>query len=312
MIEGYNLMRHAGALGFLISALTRLPHPLTDDTGRRLGRSTGWLLRQLRAPPLGWGALPMLDLVEAGRTKTGGAALVLLMLIEWQRAETALPRLATFWPEGVPPPADLMPRLRNALLRERIPGGFNHMRDMATGRPVAFRSQFYTGQALLALIRSGHGAVAGPVLDAALKVPQPGLNHWLCYAAAEAISAGLPVSGGAWNFLEKEVAAHLARPVPVPEAGAIAHACLSEGLLAALRAARQLGTTGSFERQVLGRLGEHVTRQLESYADGQFRLSPEDRTVQIDGLQHNAESLLGLAAALTPSIHPDIDHPDLH
>ena len=135
--RGYNILRHAGT----IMAMIELHRASRDpDLLAAAERAIGYLLRAIRpcptSPDAAW-------VVESGVVKLGGNALAILALTEHARAtgkRTHLP---------------IMRKLARWIVSVQQPDGrfAVHKVFVSSGRRAAFRSVYYPGEAILALLR---------------------------------------------------------------------------------------------------------------------------------------------------------------
>lgn len=289
-VEGYNLLRHCGTLWFMLRAVAEAgPAPMPAGA-QVLAAAAGYAGGKLAAP--GWA--PGLCLMSRNRVKLGGTGLMLLMLAEYRGAMGRL---------GLPEPA--LPRpigetvdalAAYAVSQMRGDGDFHHKRAFDTGEISAFRSGYYTGEALLGLLVAGRGAEAALSLQT-LVAQGYGLaeqSHWMAYAVCEGIERGhLPAADGV-GWLAALVQAingdrtYRARRQSTPIA------CRSEALTRILMLDRRLPGTlpPGLAATCRAIAGENLALQLDWYADGQFRKGDDDDKVQIDYIQHNATAFL--------------------
>ena len=133
----YNLLRHAGSLWSLL----RVKTDLTGAERLTVMNSFRWLRERTR--PAGKGQR---NLIEDGTIKLGGTALTLLAVTEMLRRGLD-PDAAREWEL-------LADELAKGMIGQIRSDGrdFSHEVSFATGRTLPFRSEYYTGEALFALL----------------------------------------------------------------------------------------------------------------------------------------------------------------
>ena len=133
----YNLLRHAGSLWSLLCVKT----DLTDAERLTVMNSFRWLRERTRTT-----GKDQRNLIEDGTIKLGGTALTLLAITEMLRRE--LDRDSTSEWEL------LADGLAKGMIGQIQSDGrdFSHEVSFATGRTLPFRSEYYTGEALFALL----------------------------------------------------------------------------------------------------------------------------------------------------------------
>lgn len=290
--EGYNLLRHCGTLWFMARAARHSnPAPELIDAIRR---ATGFIGRKLQPTPWARPNAPSLALVGKDMVKLGGLGLGLLALAEVR----ALPALQGHVPASMPLGLDeTIARMRRYTLDEIDGDDFRHKRSFPDGAVQTFRSDYYTGEAILGLLRAGEtdaelARVTTAILRRGYGFAQQ--SHWMAYAAAEAVEQGVipEALGSAYltGLMEAIVGDTLYRfrrqSTPV--------ACRAEALTRVLMLTRRI--PGILSRDLIQRMQvsaiENLQLQLDWYKDGQFWKGDDDRTVQIDYIQHNATAFL--------------------
>ncbi|MBI4348759.1 MAG: hypothetical protein HY553_18110 [Elusimicrobia bacterium] len=132
--DSYSLARHAGSVLPLLELKEGKPDA---ESLAAVRRALAWLVRRAQACPRGEG----LCLVDGGTVSTGANALAVIALARTLRLS--------------PDPAlnETMKRLGQWLLDAQTPlGDFHHKVESTGGNVRPFRSPFYSGQALLALV----------------------------------------------------------------------------------------------------------------------------------------------------------------
>lgn len=292
-MDGYNMLRHCGTLWFMLRAVNELDLDLDPDARATFGRAVGYAARMFERPS--WIATPSLALVTKGAIKTGGVGLALVMLEEYRRAlprgldEAALPlgleeTIAGFQAYAV----------------AQIEGGdFLHKRLFSNGAILPFRSDFYTGEALLGLFVTGCTDPALLATAEALVARRYGVaeqSHWMAYAACEAAERGLISEARITGYITELMEAIIEHDGYRGRRMSTPIACRSEALTRFARLCDQW--PGRFppalRAAALRVTDENLGLQLGWYGDGQFWKGDGDDKVQIDYIQHNATAFLNL------------------
>jgi hypothetical protein len=183
--DGYNLLRHAGA----VFALFQLHHVTREAQFLSAGeRAVSYLLEQIQACP---GSSTALCAVEDGETKLGGNGLAILALLEHPQISQRqdLSRAAVGLGERI-------------LEVQRPDGSFwPHKASWPSGKPSDFVSEYYPGEAIFALTRlhrlvgeerwlAAARRAASFRVESALQAFEGGAarmthDHWLAYGLAE-------------------------------------------------------------------------------------------------------------------------------
>jgi hypothetical protein len=290
--EGYNLLRHCGTLWFMARAAAQT-HPSADQIGA-IRRATGFIGRKLQPTPWAAPDHPSLALVGKDMVKLGGLGLGLLALAEVR----ALPALHGDNHPALPLGLDeTIVRMRRYALDEIDGDDFRHKRSFPGGEVQSFRSDYYTGEAILGLLVSGKADPDLARVTTAILRRGSGValqSHWMAYAACEAVETGLvpEALGSAYltGLMEAMVGDTLYRyrrqSTPV--------ACRTEAMTRVLMLARRI--PGILSPDLLDRIrtsaAENLQIQLDWYKEGQFWKGDDDHKVQIDYIQHNATAFL--------------------
>jgi hypothetical protein len=295
---GYNMLRHCGTVWFMCKAIRELAIELTLDEKQSLGMAIGYIGRKIKEPPWMGGTLPTLCLTSKDLAKLGGSGLAALMMREFSSllhqidSESMVLALEDIELQCI--------RLENYLASQLYGGDFIHKRAFSTGEVYPFRSDYYTGEALFALMQSPRQIPQVRTAMEALLDRGYGLveqSHWMAYATCTALRVGYCDEAKIASYVgrlidsivsdERYRERHQSTPI----------ACRTEALLEILRTRRQV----TFLREHLSEESadaakttamQNLSMQLEYYAKGQFRHGRESDRVQIDYLQHNGASFL--------------------
>jgi hypothetical protein len=289
---GYNLLRHCGTLWFMARA-ARQSNPAPELTSA-IKRATAFIGRKLKPTPWARADRPSLALVGKDMVKLGGLGLGLMALTEVR----TLPAMQGFTPPSLPLGLDeTIARMCRYTLDEIDGDDFRHKRSFPDGAVQSFRSDYYTGEAILGLLLAGEtdpelARVTTAILRRGYGFAQQ--SHWMAYAAAEAVERGVipEALGSAYltGLMEAMVGDTLYRyrrqSTPV--------ACRTEAMTRILMLARTV--PGILSPDLLLRIkasaAENLQLQLDWYKDGQFWKGDDERKVQIDYIQHNATAYL--------------------
>ncbi|HEX8126704.1 MAG TPA: hypothetical protein VF548_14105 [Allosphingosinicella sp.] len=302
---GYNLLRHAGALMALGIWAGRLSEA---EALPAMARSADFLLE--RVSKAGPGGRPCL--VSKGRAKLGGSALLILALLE---KDAALGSDRNF---------ELCEGLADYLVSQQCASGaFASIHRIDGGEARPFHSDYYPGQAVLALLRF-HAAAGSPRhLAAGLAgashllereplplQPTDVADHWLIMALAAAhrfeerpLFLARALAGGERVMRQALRPAGDSSEVADPDYGCAPAATRGEALAAAARLALLAGDTAAAERFGRG-LGGVVRfclrhRWLQPGAClGGFSTSRSDRRIRVDTVQHAILAMDSLAGLL--------------
>ncbi|RYI33980.1 MAG: hypothetical protein EON48_02365 [Acetobacteraceae bacterium] len=285
--DGYNLLRHCGTLWFMARAAGDGAPPHTLDAIRR---ASGYLVSKLEPAPWANPAQPSLALVGKGVVKLGGLGLGLLALSEVGTIPAALPDL----PLGLP---ETVTRMRRYALDEIEGDDFRHKRVLATGEVTAFRSDYYTGEAIFGLLTTGPADADLTRVTTSLMRHGYGWaeqSHWMAYAACEAVERGVVPEALGSAYLTGLMEAILTDAHYRARRQSTPIACRTEALTRTLLLARQIPDllTPDLTTRIRTHAAENLALQLDWYADGQFWKGDDDRKVQIDYIQHNATAFL--------------------
>ena len=289
VLGGYNMLRHCGTLWFMLRAVNDLGLDLPNAQRESLARALGYVTARLERPV--WTPVPSLALVTKGAVKTGGIGLALLMLEEFRRAE---PRGLE---AGGVPLAATIEGLQAYALAQIEGHDFLHKRLIADGTVLPFRSGYYTGEALFGLFVTGCTDPALLTTAEALIARRYGVaeqSHWMAYAACEAAMRGLIAEARITGYITDLITAIIDQDAYRGRRHSTPIACRTEALTRFAQLCDQWpGRFPADLRSAALRVAdENLGLQLGWYADGQFWKGDDDRTVQIDYIQHNATAFL--------------------
>lgn len=313
----YNILRHAGTTYAMLELYRQSPNEALLEAAER---AIEGLLDTVRpaATPRPPGGKPALCVVERRMTKLGGAALAAVALAEYERATGKKRHRDTL--DGL---------VRWIQSRQKANGEFApHKATYPADRPLIFVSQYYPGEAILALMRAFALTGDESLLDAAEKgaaflidvrdrdVPLADLNHdhWLLYALNE-LHRARP-KARFHDHASKIARAIMTRQNLTPRypdwKGSYCQpprstptATRTEGLCAAYELARDFGDPAD-KTKILGAIRNALAFQLQMQfqpestlyladprrALGGFPRSLTDFEIRIDYVQHNISSLL--------------------
>lgn len=292
IVPGYNLLRHCGSVWSMLVIARHFGDMPTEIVQGE--RAMSWILSK-RTRQIG----NTLCITSGETAKLGGCGLGLLALTE------------LFWATGKRhwlAPAQALARF---ILRcRRDDGDYHHKIVLESFAPDTFRSEYYTGEALLGLIRLYQATGDVQWLDVAqhsveaLEAQDYGVaqkSHWMAYAIAE-LHACLP--SDRWLAYAGRIARGLideAQDLQARETAPIATR------VEALMAYAAMAGAGSLDGQAGGppRLEAlQVARRYLSVLmqnrlnNGGFVRGPGQCTVQIDYIQHAAHAFLAYSTVV--------------
>lgn len=290
-LSGYNALRHCGTIWSMID-VHRHAVPDDQEIGEAIGRAAMYLLETFVRYR---GAYDRQVVVEKDAIKLGGNGLAVLALVALSERT------------GDPAPLEVANNLGRGMLdMQRKDGDFRHKINLLTGETTTFRSEYYTGEALFALVRLFEATGEESYLDAVVRAedvlapidygvePQ---SHWCLYAINE-LTKYRPVD--LYVRHAEKIALHILdypryltwnRSTPI--------ACRSEGLLAFVRMAGRDGIDidEAVRDRCLAQVESNLLDQMGFRTeDGAFfrggDLDRRRREVRIDYVQHNISSFL--------------------
>lgn len=288
--EGYNVVRHCGAVWAMLEVSEHSDQE--KDIVAAGIRAVTYLLNEFMkfSPDYRYGCI-----AENNSVKLGGNALAILAMLSVYRA-TGDDILKT-----------LAESLGKYILKDMKPDGdFVHKRYLSSGKISDFKSMYYTGEALLALLHLFEATGNELWLDAAIRsedalAPKDyGVqeqSHWMLYALEL-------LCRYRWNENHARHAGKIARHIlDFPEyrswGRSTPTACRSEGLLAFIRLLDQgkcANELADLRNACLEAVDINLENQLRFRLDtGAFIRGGEDHRkseVRIDYIQHNISAFL--------------------
>lgn len=262
--------------------------------------AVGYIRDKIKEPPWIEGLLPTLCLTSKDVIKLGGVGLAILMIREFSHlSDTRETRSSeSVFPEGH---VVVCARLENYISLQATWNDFIHKRSFSTGKIDRFHSDYYTGEALFALMDSPRvlpdiRRVMELLLDRGYGLPEQ--SHWMAYAACAALKTGYCDQGKTAKYLGQLVGRILSDPSYRKRHESTPIACRTEALVQFLQICRQVSfATEYFSKALIDAatrvLLDNLKLQLEYYGQGQFRKGRESEKVQIDYIQHNGSAFLG-------------------
>ena len=287
--KGYNVLRHCGAIWSMLdvneSKLTK------TEVGEASARATVYLQNEFVRF---FKRQDRLCILEDNSVKLGGIGLAILAMLAQNK--NAPDQILTITIE----------RLGQYILADQDDDGdFIHKRFFKSEKVSAFRSGYYTGEALLALLALYESTKDKVWLDAVIKCedylcPQnygvAEQSHWMLYAL-EKLCIHQP--NDEYYKHSCDIARHILDHPAYRESGrSTPLACRSEGLLAFLRTTptSKAVEDENLRERCLEVVKENLALQIEfRTADGAFIRGGGDRRhneVRIDYTQHNISSFL--------------------
>ncbi len=316
--QDYNIVRHAGTTYSIYQLYTVTRNPELLEAGER---AVGYLLDRIVPAPNAEG--DELCAVEGGEIKLGGAALACVALAEYTEATGDKRHFET------------LQRCARWIVSTQLENGefAPHKMTFPEGTPMPFNSEYYPGEALLALTRLYaidkderwlDAAEAGAkwlinVRDGDKSIGRLAHDHWLLYALNELYRERQnPLY---MEHLKRITTAIVGRQNLTPEVRdwygsyynpprSTPTACRAEGLGAAYALMRDFGDDEDalLKKQALDALENSVMFSLQmqyrpenamffkdpNRAIGGFSGSFTDSSIRIDFVQHNLSALIQL------------------
>ena len=286
--RGYNVLRHCGTIWAMMDVCDSLQSEEVLDACRRAAiyLQNNFLIFD--------GDMKHACVMEKNAIKLGGNALAIIALLSVNKnldddlLQAIILRLGDFM-----------------LDQQDSDGDFIHKRFFKSGKISQFRSLYYTGEALLALMKLHEITGEKRFLDAVLKCedllcPQDyGVaeqSHWMLYS----LEALLKVDNSPKYYLHAEkIARHIIDNPDYKSWGrSTPTACRSEGLLAFLRIQPPASQKAddNLRQKCLEAVKENLALQLSfRRPEGSFIRGGDDHRqteVRIDYIQHNISSYL--------------------
>jgi hypothetical protein len=312
--DSYNMVRHAGT----IYSMMELYQIIGSEDLRLAGkRAIDYLLQSAYPCP---GYEDLLCIVDSGEVRLGGNALAIVAIVKYMEVTGSREYL---------PQVTAMVRWIQATQAED--GEFSiHQETFPEGGAIDFVSEYYPGEALLALMRLYNLAPEPSLLDTAENGAQWLINvrdgdlsdaelihdHWLLYGLNDLyrqrpnelyLNHAFRIVGAIIQSQNRDpiypdwLGSYYTPPRSTPTA------TRSEALYAAYQLARDFGDP-IFAQQILGAIKLDISFQLQTqfrpesvmYLDdpqralGGFHRSLTNYEIRIDYVQHNLSSILGL------------------
>jgi uncharacterized protein YyaL (SSP411 family) len=285
--DGYNILRHAGSIWAMLDVYATT-HDQQVLTAAR--RAVTYLLNNHLSFFRDYGKA---CICEDNTIKLGGNALAVVALTTLYEI-TREPFLI-----------QIAEQLADFMLSERTPDqDLIHKRYFESGKISEFRSMYYTGEALLALLQLYEATREARWLEAVIAIEErlagddygvKEQSHWMLYALASlSRHASAPAyrehaTKIARNILEYPDYLAWGRSTPI--------ACRSEGLIAYL--GMQDGSPAPLQQQCVDQVRDNLNLQATYIVNaGEFVRGGNDhrkKEVRIDYIQHNISAFLHFA-----------------
>jgi hypothetical protein len=302
VLEGYNLLRHCGAIWFMCKAIRSLAIQLTPPEKEALRAALGYIRGKTKEPAWLEGSVPSLCLTSKDVVKLGGVGLAALMIREYSHLDDRIDEV----------PLDSLYRFENYIVSQLSGGDFIHKRAFSTGEVHKFKSDYYTGEALFALMQSSRHfppirRAMEQLLDTGYGLAEQ--SHWMAYAACTALRVGYCDEAKAAAYLGLLIDSIVSDRSYRKRHQSTPIACRTEALVEILQTHSQ-GTylshhiPGAAIDAARATVLENLGLQLEYYSHGQFRQGRKSTRVQIDYIQHNGAAFLGWWHLADPMKNP--------
>ncbi|MGV1767987.1 hypothetical protein [Rhizobium rhizogenes] len=285
-LQGYNVLRHCGSIWALNSAGF-------GDFDFRTHRAVDWLLKvYTKRSPDG-----QLCIATDKKVKLGAAALAAVAL------STLPQRVRTQYFMTI---GEICNYITTQWSEQN--GDFYHCLELPSWMVTDFRSDYYTGQALLALLLAEEMGIWSPQssksMNWTLRLAKnrygiAAQSHWMMYAVAAAFRAqpSTELLGYAIDFIDGifDNNSYAARRQCTPIA------CRSEAVAQFIAVAASVGKDWEHQRvrRAVDLIEENFEMQLNDYrSDGAFICGGGRTHVRIDYLQHNAMAMIEYARSL--------------
>ena len=285
-LSGYNVLRHCGAIWSMLDVFTA-----TQDN-QLLESATRAVTYLLNEHLQFYRSYLNVCICEKNTIKLGGNALAAL----------ALAKLYAIKKDDIL--LDTSHQLCRFMLEQReLQGDFVHKRYFKSGKISAFRSEYYVGEALLALLACYEITGDAQLLNAVVKVESDlaaknyGVreqSHWMLYALEQL--QRFDKSPHIYQHARQIAAEIISNPVYLDSGRSTPIACRTEGLLAFVRMSPQDASVESLQSAALQCVRTNLDKQLAFQTkDGAFTRGGGDRRdqeVRIDYIQHNISAFL--------------------
>lgn len=289
----YSIVRHAGCVWAMNQAACLLLFGQEFHNTRK--RALNWLFRtNLAASPQ-----KGLSITESGKIKLGANALAIVALLSYEDScDSVRGSLNNELSALVAGLCD------HILAQVTSDGDFIHTRDAKTGAIDGHRCEYFTGEALFALLTAlewcphlEHLRMAQELLHG-LAEREYGVveqNHWMMYTAE--ISDILAPDSATMSYADRLAREILTRSNYRDGQRCTQIACRTEALLAYLRILQHRGRANcSLFAETLTEIQTNLILQMRDRApDGAFCRGAGIPTVRMDYIQHNLVAFLGYA-----------------
>jgi hypothetical protein len=285
-LSGYNVLRHSGTVWSMLDVFSvTKDEQLLTAANRAVTYLFNEHLRFFRS-------YLNFCILEKNSIKLGGnalAALALAKLYEINKSDVL---------------RDTSYRLCLFILEQRKRhGDFVHKRYFKSGKISSFRSEYYVGEALLALLAcyriTGDSILLNTVREVEADLAAEGYgvreqSHWMLYSLEQLQQ--FDKSPHIFVHAEQIATEIIDKPNYLNWGRSTPTACRTEGLLAFLRMLPPDTATGSIQNTALKCIEENLRHQLVFQTkDGAFTRGGgdrRDREVRIDYIQHNISAFL--------------------
>jgi hypothetical protein len=299
-LGGYNLLRHCATVWFMCKAVRHIGIGLGSTQKEALHAAVRYIGKKTKEPAWLSGPEPTLCVTAKDVVKLGGAALAPIMIREYARVSDRLG--ADAWDFlSTDAPESYCHLFENYLIAQLDHDDFIHKRAFSSGEVYPFRSDYYTGEALFALMQSTRRVPE--VRNAAERLFDRGYglavqSHWMAYAACASLKGGYCDEATAAGYLGRLIDSIVSDPSYRARRQSTPIACRTEALVEILQTYREIPSLADYLSQsainaARRTAAENLSLQLEYYGRGQFRKGRASNRVQIDYIQHNGASLLG-------------------
>ncbi|MDG1066163.1 MAG: hypothetical protein P8O91_08105 [Luminiphilus sp.] len=285
-LSGYNVLRHSGTVWSMLDVFS-----VTKD--EQLLTAANKAITYLFNEHLRFfGGYLNFCILEKNSIKLGGNALAALALAKLYEINTCDVLRDTSY------------RLCQFILEQRkLHGDFVHKRYFKSGKISSFRSEYYVGEALLALLAcyriTGDSLLLNTVLEVEADLAAQGYgvreqSHWMLYSLEQLQQ--FDKSPHIYAHAEQIASEIIDNPNYLDWGRSTPTACRTEGLLAFIRMHPPENATSSVQDAALKCIEENLQRQLLFQTkDGAFVRGGGDRRdqeVRIDYIQHNISAFL--------------------